>query len=677
MSTKTWISLAASLVLITGWVLVGSAQKEQEITPPFSAHDKLAYADPYLLDFVRPGLVAKLEEPIVGTDRRIRVKVRITDPKGLGLDRSGVVTPGAVSMSLIGAHLPDPDGQYVAYTTRNQTSPITRVTAVQAATDSGGSWEKVADGLYQYTFGTVLPANYNRSETHAIGLYATRDLTEFDLDRQYANDVIEFVPDASHPPADRAITVTTNCNNCHDPLTAHGEVRRDVRLCVLCHTAQTTDPDTGNTVDFKVMIHKIHRGETLPSVQSGKPYQIIGFGGAVADYSTVRFPDDLRNCERCHSGASQSLHFMTKPSQAACGACHDDVDFSTGVNHQGVVQTDDTQCRTCHIPQGDVEFDLSIKGAHTVPTESQALPGVVFKILGVDNATPGSRPTVRFSVTDKMGLPISPATMASLSLIMAGPTTDYATSVRDDARQAAGGGLSYSWTMSRPLAADFKGSIAIGMEGYRNVTLTKFDNSTLTVRDAGFNQVSYFDTGGNAAIPRRAVIKLEGCNSCHGDLRAHGGSRMNTEYCILCHTPSESDRARRPADKQPVESIHFKTLIHKIHTGEELERDFTIYGFGGTANNFNEIRFPGDRRDCVKCHIDGSQQVPLPDTNMPTISPRDWLTTMPPETASCLSCHTSRAAAVHAQLNSSPLGEACAVCHGVRGEFAVNKVHAR
>jgi OmcA/MtrC family decaheme c-type cytochrome len=677
MSTKTWISVAVLLVLITGWVLVGNAQKEQEITSPFSAHDKLAYADPYLLDFVRPGLVAKLEEPTVGADGRIRVKVRITDPKGLGLDRLGVVTPGAVSMSLIGAHLPDPDGQYVAYTTRSQTSPITRVTAVQASTDSGGSWEKVADGLYQYTFGTVLPANYNRSETHAIGLYATRDLTEFDLDRQYANDVIEFVPDASHPPADRAITVTTNCNNCHDPLTAHGEVRRDVRLCVLCHTAQTSDPDTGNTVDMKVMIHKIHRGENLPSVQSGKPYQIIGFGGAVADFSAVRFPDDLRNCERCHSGAPQSLHFMTKPSRAACGACHDNVDFTTGDNHQGIVQTDDTQCRTCHIPQGDVEFDVSIKGAHTVPTESQALPGVVFNILGVDNAAPGNRPTVRFSVTDKMGLPISPATMSSLSIIMAGPTTDYATYVRDDARQAVGGGLSYSWTMSRPLAADIKGSIAIGMEGYRNVTLTKFDNSTITVRDAGFNQVSYFDTGGNAAVPRRAVIKLEGCNSCHGDLRAHGGSRMNTEYCILCHTPSESDRARRPADNQPAESIHFKTLIHKIHTGEELERDFTIYGFGGTANNFNEIRFPGDRRDCAKCHVDGTQQLPLPDTNMPTISPRDWLTTMPPETASCLSCHTSRAAAVHAQLNSSSLGEACAVCHGVRGEFAVNKVHAR
>jgi len=674
------VLLTVALVLLVvgaGWILIGRAEQEKAGVEPYSAHDKLAYVDPVLIDFVRPGLTAKLEDPTVGTDRRIRVKVRLTDPKGLPLDRAGVSTPGAVSISLIGAHLPDPDGQYVAYTVRTQTSTITKVSAIQGSTDSGGTWEKISDGLYQYTFGTVLPSDYNRSETHAIGLYATRDLTEFELDRQYANDVIEFVPDGSHPPADRAITVTTNCNNCHDPLTAHGEVRRDVRLCVLCHTAQTIDPDTGNTVDFKVMIHKIHRGETLPSVQAGKPYQIIGFGGAVADFSHVRFPDDLRNCERCHSGAAQSLHFMTKPSRAACGACHDNVDFSTGENHNGIVQTSDTQCRTCHIPQGHMEFDVSIRGAHTVPTESQALPGVVFKILGVDNGRPGSRPTVRFSITDKKGTPLTASTMNSLSLILAGPTTDYSAYVRDDARQAVGGGGSYSWTFSQPIAADFKGSMAVGIEGYRNINLTRADNSTITVRDAGFNEVFYFDTAGSTALKRRDIIKLDGCNSCHGELRAHGGSRMNTEYCVLCHNPLESDRARRPAAQQPVESIHFKTLIHKIHTGEELQRDFTIYGFGGTANNFNEVRFPGDRRDCVKCHVDGAQQLPLPETNLSSMSPRDWLPSMPPETASCLSCHTSKAAAAHAQLNIAPLGEACSVCHGTRGEFSVNKVHAR
>jgi hypothetical protein len=59
-------------------------------------------------------------------------------------------------------------------------------------------------------------------------------------------------------------------------------------------------------------------------------------------------------------------------------------------------------------------------------------------------------------------------------------------------------------------------------------------------------------------------------------------------------------------------------------------------------------------------------------------NPRGFLDPMGPATAACLSCHDTRAAAAHADINTSPaLGESCAVCHGQNSEFSVDRVHAR
>ena len=43
-------------------------------------------------------------------------------------------------------------------------------------------------------------------------------------------------------------------------------------------------------------------------------------------------PSDPRRCEVCHdqnSGATQATAYLTRPTRAACGACHDDVNFAT------------------------------------------------------------------------------------------------------------------------------------------------------------------------------------------------------------------------------------------------------------------------------------------------------------------------------------------------------------
>lgn len=639
--------------------------QDQGLTP----HDLAYYLDEDMVNFVRPGLKIKITSASI-ISSKISVRFTLTDPKGLPLDRNGVTTPGAVTTAFIAAYIPKGERQYTAYTTRTRVSPIDNKSYLQAATDSGGTYTQNGDGDYTYTFATQVPASFDPSVTHAIGMQANRDLTEFDLGRQVDNDVFSFVPNGSPVSVVRDVVRIENCNTCHDPLAVHGGNRRDTRLCVLCHTPQSTDDRTLNTVDFKVMIHKIHRGANLPSVKSGTPYKV-----ASADFSTVVFPDDVRNCVHCHKNATQGTNFLTKPTRASCGSCHDDLDFASGKNHPGGPQVSDNLCADCHIPQGELEFDASILGAHTIPVFSSQLPRTTFSIVKVENTAPGQKPRVTFTVKDKAGNVIDASTMNSLYLNMAGPTTDYTFQVREDARKATASGDQYVYNFSAAIPSDATGTFAMAMEGYRNITLNQGFVNQVVARDAGFNPVVYFGVTDKVAKPRRQVAALENCNSCHGTLMLHGGNRRNApEYCVFCHNPNATDAARRTPQQLPGESIHFKIMVHKIHTGENLTTDYTING----TTNFNDVAFPGDRRDCAKCHVNNSQQLPLPAGVLPSVTPRDWLNPSQPIAAACLSCHTNKDAAAHASLmTDARLGESCTVCHGTAADFSIDKVHAR
>ena len=95
-------------------------------------------------------------------------------------------------------------------------------------------------------------------------------------------------------------------------------------------------------------------------------------------------------------------------------------------------------------------------------------------------------------------------------------------------------------------------------------------------------------------------------------------------------------------------------------------------------NDFSDVRFPGDLRDCAKCHVNDGQQVPVPDTRIAVTNPRAFLNPTPPNTAACTACHVEKDASAHADAMTSPkLGESCSVCHGSDGDFSVDKVHAR
>ncbi len=707
---------ALALAVVTGSVVLMSAPKKTAFTP----HDKAYYASEATVNFVRPGLTMKIVSANIAQDGTISVDYKLTDPKGLPLDRDGITTPGAVSVSFLCAYIPKGQPQFFSYATRTQTSPITKATAIQAGADSGGITKQVADGEYIYTFSTKAAgpnsAAWDPSLTHRVGIYGSRNLTEFDLGTNYDDDTLTWIPAGGAVPTNtRDVIRTPTCNKCHDQLAFHGGSRRSMELCIMCHTPQTTDPDTGNTVDMKVMVHKIHMGSQLPSVKAGTPYQIIGFQQSVSDWSTVNLPSDPRRCEFCHeptqkTGAAQADAWLTNPSRAACGSCHDNVNFASGKNHVDLPQVSDNQCTQCHIPQGELEFDASIKGAHVVDTESATRPGLVLDILKVENGVAGKAPTVTFTVKDFAANALTMAQMTGgqnrIGVVLAGPTADYGYTnfgagvtsqgyVSENpvptAKCSADGTCTYTFTHLIPAAAT--GTYAIGIEGRRAITLLQGTAKELASEYGAKNKVSYFSVDGSKVTPRRQVVDIAKCNGCHSALSLHGENRNQIEQCVLCHNPSENDGVRRavatvPADKaQPNQSVNFALMIHKIHTGEGVAaagQNYTIVGFGGSHNDFSDVRYPvmtptggvADTAKCYMCHVNNSEANFPVGLNAVT-DPQGRISPVAATTSACTACHLSLSALSHAVIQTDPkFGESCDVCHGIGADFDVLKKHA-
>lgn len=697
----------AAIIVAAVALSLSSATKKRNYNP----HEKAFFADDTTVEFVRPGLTIAVTSAKIATDGTITVVYTVADPAGLPLDTAGITTPGTISLSFIAANIPATVSQYTAYTTRAATGPKLG-TIQQAGADSGGVTTNLAPGQYQYVFKTKAPNGFDAAATHTIGIYGSRNLTIYGLTTNFASTTYNFVPNGSAVKKVRDVIKSASCNACHDQISAHGGSRRGLDLCVLCHTPQTLNPTTGETLDAKVFFHKLHMGENLPSVKAGTPYiPVISARGAF-DFSDVAFPadpGDPRRCEVCHAQtqkAVQQTAYMTNPTRAACGSCHDDVNFATGVNHPGGPQFDDNLCSTCHIPQGEMDFDASIKGAHVAPTSSSMLSGLNVNITKVQGGLAGTAPVVFFTVQDsnKNGVPLSK--LGAISFTLAGPTGDYGyTSFGSDvttpgyvtesaltkATCDATGNCIYTFTHVVP--AKSTGTYAIGVEARRTDILLPGTTSQVTVQYGAPNKVVYFSVDNTPVTPRRSVVATSNCNQCHVSLQLHGTLRNNTEYCVLCHNPSNTDGARRPtatnpADKAaPNEGINFNLLVHRIHYGTNMvasNRSYVVVGFGGSHNDFTNTRFPAmspsgattDTQNCSMCHVNGSE-LKLPTGKNNVIDPQGPISPIQAVSSACTGCHVDIPAAVHALTNSNQLGEACAVCHSSGAAYAVDKVHAQ
>ncbi len=257
--------------------------------------------------------------------------------------------------------------------------------AIQPATESGTTGKLVdnGNGTYVYTFAKNITTDplvtYVATLTHRVA-FEIRGLA------QANNGAYTFQPStgATTNIFSREIVETSTCDTCHGFLNAHGGARVEVHYCVMCHSPQNSDPYSGNTLDFKRMIHKIHTGINLPSINPpalaavdttptlGQGYWIVGYMESLNNFNTVLFPQDTRNCQTCHvqnlAGATEAGNYASVPTMEACGACHDNVNFATGANHSTNIVANDTQCVTCHGPSSNLDNgQLTAVAAHTIP----------------------------------------------------------------------------------------------------------------------------------------------------------------------------------------------------------------------------------------------------------------------------------------------------------------------
>jgi hypothetical protein len=248
--------------------------------------------------------------------------------------------------------------------------------------------------------------------------------------------------------------------------------------------------------------------------------------------------------------------------------------------------------------------------------------------------------------------------------------------------------LDESWGkwQGNPIVA---GTYSLGVWASKSLTLNAYGESNSYRATSSATMFDFLVGDATTPEPYGLISSGDNCAACHKDIGFHGYSRRGFDACVLCHgTAGSEDRPPYVAANAPPTTgvtVNFRTMLHKIHRGEDLAHasSYTIVGFGSAAwpNNFGTATYqdvvfpalPSGVKSCTKCHGDSNTAWIQPsDRNHPTVenlSVRGWR-------AVCGSCHDSDAASAHIEVQTSPGGvESCDVCHAPGRDWAVEKEH--
>ncbi|UCG15345.1 MAG: SMP-30/gluconolactonase/LRE family protein [Phycisphaerales bacterium] len=201
--------------------------------------------------------------------------------------------------------------------------------------------------------------------TYSVVVYGRRT-TPTDGEREpYLTDVFDVAFGAGGAIVPYAGTVdTASCNACHGRLAFHGFQRYGVESCLACHTAGTQDGGTYESVDLRIMVHKLHNARNLTNL----PYEMAGHGG-LTDFSHLlisSMPGEAAECHECHVNddwKTPPVRSNMRTWMVACTSCHDSAGTAAHVDATTLAGTFTETCVTCH----GVGAAYSVEAVHATP----------------------------------------------------------------------------------------------------------------------------------------------------------------------------------------------------------------------------------------------------------------------------------------------------------------------
>jgi OmcA/MtrC family decaheme c-type cytochrome len=582
------------------------------------------------------GLKIEIQSTTIATDGTIVVTFKATDAAGKAID--------AVAERVAKATTGFEPRFTLAVVNAQGASQSIYLGATGPSSDRNGALAATATpGVFTYTFEKKIPVT-DAALTHTVGVWAYRyDANKL---RYPSSDTFAFVPGGGTP-VSREIVSDAACNACHGTLTLHGS-RQTVALCTTCHTSQLA----AGEANMSYMAHKIHAGEHLAN----------GFELGGHEYSEVTFPQALQNCVACHQGADAAKYKVA--SAAACGSCHDSVNFTTGVGHSSynIEVTAEMKCTDCHsatkvekyhepVIQPDPTSTFAggtntrtnaayVAAAGYVPAGAEVITYDV-KSVSVD----ADRHPVAVFKLKKNGTDVVFQTFAAgvttelIPNFVGTPVVYFAWAVpQDGIAKPADFNVTANVAVKRVWNAAVTTSSLAGpdAEGYYTMTINNAivptDASMLTgglgyAYDLPNNQpltqtnlaaFPYATNGtGGLIVPtpdkvvvgtgftgHRAIVDNAKCNACHGFLGVapsfHVGQRNDGATCSFCHTPNKA------TGSEPLGwSANAKDFVHAVHGAGKREENFTWHQLSDTEG-FWKVTYPRELNDCGACHVAGS-----------------------------------------------------------------------